>query len=301
LRRALFAAGENNIAFLASALTFDALLAAIPLILLVLVGLSALIQVKGGVLAHDLTNAIERFLPPHVGEGGEDPSAVVRALMERIAEHRSRLSLYAAPLFLWFSTRLFASARTALNRIYRVATPPPKPRHFLVSFLFAKGWDVVMVGLALLLFLGYMGVSGGLTVAETWGATQATAVAPLVSYLGRFLSGLMSFAAALTVFLVLYRFGAARLIRWRTALVGATFAAAAFELARRVFGIYLLSLAYQNGPSAYANLTAVFLFVLWAYYAAIVFLFGGVVAETWAERILVSTDHPAVVGASALE
>ncbi|MFI5234313.1 MAG: YihY/virulence factor BrkB family protein [Gemmatimonadales bacterium] len=293
LRRILFAAGETNIPFLASALTFDALLAGIPFILLVLVGLSRLMQGPGAAAARDLTGAVVRFFPPHVGLAGQDPSTVVRTLLQRIGENRSRLSLYAVPLFIWFSTRLFASARTALNRIYRVAIPPAKPRHFVARFLLDKLWDVLMVGLAQILFLAYILLSAGLTVAQAWGESQApTGTAPMVAYLGRFLSGLLTFGAAFTLFLVVYRFGAARLVRWRTALGAASFAAVAFELARRIFGIYLVSLTSATSPSTFVNLTAVFLFVIWTYYAALVFLLGGVVAETWAERMMLTGEFP---------
>ena len=293
LRRTLYAAGEVNIPFLASALTFDALLAGIPFLLLVLIGLSMLVQGPSGVATHDLTRAVDRFLPPRVGIAGRDPSEVIRTLLGRIAEHRSRLSLYAAPLFIWFSTRLFASARTALNRIYRVATPPAKPRHFLVGFLVAKAWDMVMVGATLLLFLLYILLSTRLGAAIAWGRGQAdVTTAPLVAYLGRFAGVLLTFSGALAVFLLVYRFGATRLLRWRTALVAATFAALAFEVARRAFGVYLLSLASNSSASVYANLGAVFLFVLWVYYAALVFLLGGVVAETWSERRMMTGEHP---------
>ena len=257
-----------------------------------LIGLSTLVQGPRGVAAHDLLGAIDRFLPPSVGIAGRDPSEVVRTLLGRVAQNRSRLSLYAIPLFIWFSTRLFASARTALNRIYRVATPPRKPRHFVVSFLLAKAWDVLMVGATLLLFLVYILVSGAISVALTWGEAQATVtVAPFVAYLGRLAGVLLTFGGALAFFLLVYRFGAARLLRWRTALGSATFAAVAFEVARRAFGLYLLSLASGNSPSVYANLGAAFLFVLWTYFAALVFLLGGVVAETWSERRMMTGEH----------
>lgn len=292
LRRTLYAAGEVNIPFLASALTFDTLLAGLPFLLLVLIGLSMVVQGPRGVAAHDLLSAIDRFLPPSVGLVGQDPSEVIRQLLGRVAQNRSRLSLYAIPLFIWFSTRLFASARTALNRIYRVATPPRKARHFLVSFLVAKAWDVVMVGATLLLFLVYILLSSALTAAFTWGQAQAAVtVAPFVAYLGRLAGVTLTFGGALAFFLLVYRFGAARLLRWRTALGSAVFAAVAFEMARRAFGLYLVSLASGTSPSIYANLGAAFLFVLWTYFAALVFLLGGVVAETWSERRMMTGEH----------
>lgn len=266
-----------------------------PFLLLVLVGLSMFVQGPRGDATHDLLRAIDRFLPPSVGIAGQDPSEVIGTLLGRVAENRSRVSLYAVPLFIWFSARLFASARTALNRIYRVATPPHKARHFVMSFLVVKAWDVVMVGATLLLFLLYILLSSAFTAAFTWGAAQAgVTVAPFVAYLGRFAGVLLTFGGALAFFLLVYRFGAARLLRWRTAIGSATFAAVAFEVARRAFGIYLVSLTSGNSRSVYANLGAAFVFVMWTYFVALVFLFGGVVAETWSERRVMTGEHQAV-------
>ena len=63
-----------------------------------------------------------------------------------------------------------------------------------------------------------------------------------------------------------------------------TFAALAIELAKRIFGLYLAAATDVHGIVAYGSFTTVILLVLWAYYSSIVFLLGGVVAETWAER-----------------
>ena len=59
------------------------------------------------------------------------------------------------------------------------------------------------------------------------------------------------------------------------------FTAVLFELAKRAFGWYLDHLAVVNRFSTDANIGAAILFVLWLYYTALVFLIGGVVAETW--------------------
>ena len=64
--------------------------------------------------------------------------------------NRGAISLYATMLFVWFSTRLFASVRTGLNRIYHLAAPAHRERHFLIRMLLNKVWDAVMVGVLLL-------------------------------------------------------------------------------------------------------------------------------------------------------
>ena len=77
LRRTLQAADENNIPFLASALTFDALLAAIPFILLLLIGLTHLAQAMAAAGRH---RRPDRAVPPFLPAPRLDPgSRSVRA------------------------------------------------------------------------------------------------------------------------------------------------------------------------------------------------------------------------------
>ena len=75
-----------------------------------------------------------------------------------------------------------------------------------------------------------------------------------------------------------------RRLPWRTALLAAVFAAVAFELAKRLFALYLANFASLRAAAGDANIGALILFVLWIYYTALVFLLGGVVAETWELR-----------------
>ncbi|HEY7818175.1 MAG TPA: YhjD/YihY/BrkB family envelope integrity protein, partial [Vicinamibacteria bacterium] len=139
--RTLQAADENNIPFLASALTFDGLLAAIPLLLLLFAGLGIILQWLEGGSSLDPQTLFERFLPPHNTFPGMDPFATIESILGRLVEVGRSLSLVAIPAFLWFSTRLFAGIRTALNSIYDVGLRPPKG-HFLLRFLLAKARDL---------------------------------------------------------------------------------------------------------------------------------------------------------------
>jgi membrane protein len=72
-----------------------------------------------------------------------------------------------------------------------------------------------------------------------------------------------------------------RRLPWKTALVAATFTALLFELAKRLYALYLANFASLEALGGDANLGAIVLFILWVYYTAIVFLLGAVVAETW--------------------
>jgi len=138
-------------------LTFDALLAAIPFFLLLLIGLSHLAQAMAnsgaGSSTVDPTALFHRFFPPHVSTPGRDPFEVIEKILVRVSQHRAELSLYAIPAFVWFSTRLFGSLRTSLNDIFDTSVRPPRRRNPAVAYLLSKSRDIAMVLATLMLFL----------------------------------------------------------------------------------------------------------------------------------------------------
>jgi membrane protein len=261
------------------------LLAAAPLVLLLLIGLTYLAQALASTPEVDPITLFHRFFPPHVTAPGHDPFALVERVLARIAENRGKISLYAIPAFVWFSTRLFAGIRTALNDIYDVSARPAPRRHFLLNMLFDKLRDITMVIATVILFLANTALSAALTVVQARGEERV--IEPLrffVSTLGRISGELLAFAFSVSLFFVTYRFASLRRLPRKTALLASVFTAVLFELAKRLYGLYLANLASLEGAVGDANIGAVVLFVLWVYYTAIVFLLGGVVAETWELR-----------------
>ena len=99
--------------------------------------------------------------------------------------------------------------------------------------------------------------------------------------LGRYLTELLAFSFSVSLFYVTYSYASVRRLPWTTALLAATFTALLFELAKRLYALYLTNFASLEGLAGDANLGAIVLFILWVYYTAIVFLLGAVVAETW--------------------
>jgi len=282
VRRVLQAADESHVPFLASALTFDALLAAVPFILLILIGLAQLIQAISGAEATDPTALFHSFLPPHARTGG-DPFTVVEGVLAGIAANSGTISIYAIPTFLWFSTRLFAGIRTSLNHVFDVSVRPQRRRNFLALWGLAKARDATMVLATLTLFLINAALTAGITFVQASGKDWP-AIAFLFTTGGRVISETVTILFSVSLFFIIYKYASARKLPWRTALLAACFAAAAFELAKRLYALYLQNFATLRAPTGDANLGAIGLFVLWVYYTAVVFLLGGVVAETWELR-----------------
>lgn len=276
-------ADRHNIPFLASALTFDALLAAIPLLLLVLVALTHIAQLSPGSTAQDLHQLFQRVVPAWAGPDGQGPFARVEQFLLGFTRARAAISLYALPLFLWFSTRLFASIRTSLTLVYDVPRRPTG-QHVVLLYLKGKARDAGMVILTLVLVVGNAVLSGGLKVLNARGEQLIQTLPGLgffVGSVGQFITEALAFAFSLLLFYMVYRHASPRRLPRRAALAGSLFAAVLFEIAKRLYGWYLVHLAVVNRFSADANLGAIILFVGWLYYTALVFLLGAVVVETW--------------------
>jgi membrane protein len=278
----LVQADRHNLPFLASALTFDALLAAIPFLLLVLVALTHVAHLSPRSSTQDLQQLFQRLMPPSEGTG-EGPFAAVEKFVLGLTRARATISLYAIPLFIWFATRLFASVRTALILVYDVPRRA-MGQHFVIGYLLGKLRDAMMVVLAVALVIANAVLGTGLKIIGARGKDLIAVVPALgffVSGLGYLMTQIVAFGFSVWVFYVVYRHASPRRLPRRAALVGSLFTAALFEVAKRAFGWYLHNLAVVNRFSADANIGAVILFVLWLYYTALVFLLGAVVAETW--------------------
>jgi membrane protein len=252
-------------------------------VLLLLVGLTALAPGLGGEGTADLDRILGAFLP-RGASGGGDPFAGLEGFVSRIGENRGRISLVAVPAFIWFSTRLFAGIRTALNEIYDLAARPGPRRNFVVNYLRGKLRDVVMVVIVLALFLANTAMSVWLTILLALGEARAPEYGFFFTTVGRWSAELLAFGFAVSLFYVVYRHASAQRVRRVPALVASVFTAGLYEVAKRLFALYVREVAAIERFSFDANIGAIILFVLWIFYTAFVFLLGGVVAQTWELR-----------------
>jgi len=250
VRRTLEAAYEDNIPFLAGALAFDILLTAIPFVGLVLAVVGYLVEYQLAIHQLNVHELLQRFLPE--SSGGEDGQFgfIERALSDLVAR-RGRITVLAAPLFLWFSTRMFGGLRAALNEVFDTEENRPWP--------VAKLTDLAMVFVAVTLFLANAFASTGRGV----------------------LSHLASLVFSTLLFFMIFKFLPSRRIYWRTSVVASLFCAVAFEIAKRLYALYVARFVTFDQVASDANLLGFLLFILWIYYTAYVFLLGGEVAETY--------------------
>ncbi len=250
VRRTLEAAYEDNIPFLASAVSFDILLTAIPFVGLILAVVGYLAQYQLAIHQFNVHELLERFLPESSGGPNGQFGFIERALGDLVVR-RGHLTLLAAPLFLWFSTRMFGGLRAALNEVFDTEENRSWP--------IAKLTDLAMVF-----------VAGALFLANAFASTSRGVLSQL---------GTLLFSTLL--FFVIFKFLPSRRIYWRTGVVASLFCAVAFEIAKRLYTLYVARFVTFDRVASDANLIGVLLFILWIYYTAYVFLLGGEVAETY--------------------
>ena len=250
IRRTLEAAYEDNIPFLASAVSFDILLTTIPFVGLVLAVVGYLVEYQFAIHQLNVHELLQRFLPES-SEGSTDRFGFIERALGDLVARRGRLTLLAAPLFLWFSTRMFGGLRAALNEVFDTEENRSWP--------VAKLTDLAMVF-----------VVGAVFLANAFASTGKGVDALL---------GTLLFSTIL--FFLIFKFLPSRRIYWRTGLVASVFCAVGFEVAKRLYTLYVSHFVTLDRAASSANLIAVLLLLLWIYYTAFVFLLGGEVAETY--------------------
>jgi membrane protein len=270
MKRTLEGAYEDNLPFLASALSFDVILTAIPFLVLLLAVVGTLVQHQITVQQLDLAELLRRFMPSASGPDSDAAIRNVERALEQVVASRGQLTLVGVPLFLYFSTRLFGGLRAALNEVFDTE----ERRSFLVGKL---------IDLALVLLTGTLLLLSALLPAleaRTLGLmTEGDSF--LLEWLYRLSLEIVAFGFSTALFLAVFKVLPSRRIAWRTAVVAAVFCALAFELAKRLYALYVAHFVTLDRIASNANAGAFFLLILWIYYTNCVFLIGGEIAEAY--------------------
>lgn len=269
VKRTIEGAYEDNLPFLASALSFDVILTAIPFLVVLLAVVGTLVQHQITTQQMDLDELLRRFMPTIRGPSDAAVRNVER-ILEQVVASRGQLTLVGLPLFVYTSTRLFGGLRAALNEVFDTE----ERRSWQVGKLIDLGF-VLLTGTLMLLSallpaleahtIGSLHESGGF----------------LVEWMYRLSLEIVAFGFSVVLFLAVFKVLPSRRIGWRTAVVAAVFCALAFELAKRLYALYVANFVTLDRLASNANAGAFFLLIIWIYYTNCVFLIGGEIAEAY--------------------
>ncbi|HSG46209.1 MAG TPA: YihY/virulence factor BrkB family protein [Longimicrobiales bacterium] len=272
LKRVLQKADEDAIFFMGGAISFNVLVAIIPLLLFA-VGISGMVlQARFVDPAAVVMNFLREALPAMQGE--VDLSEEVRREISEILGQGANLTLLGAALLVWLSTRLVGTLRTALREIFDISQAR--------TLVAGKIFDIQVVLLGGLLFLANLSLTAGVRAARDYGVDLLGLEGTAISLVQQWSAHGLAFLSIWLLFLGVYRYLPARRIPWKAALIAATFAALIHEFLKGGFGWYVTQVADYR--STYGNLLSLAVLYFWIYYGALGFILGGEVAQVWTMR-----------------
>jgi membrane protein len=215
----------------------------------------------------------DRLLPAHE----EDPNSAIHKFVRDLVQSRTGITIYSAIGFVWFSTRLFGSLRTVLADVFDIENER--------GIIEGKLFDIQITVLATLLFVASTTVTTYLSLATTRGISALVALGLRQDVMGSleyWIGRLLAFGIIALMFFALYKYLPVRRVRAQTAWVAALFTSLAFEAARFAFSVYVRT--FNPGSLYTGTLTALIVVVVWFYYAALIFILGGEVAQVYELR-----------------
>jgi membrane protein len=252
--------------FLAQALAFNVLFAAIPLLL---VGVALIAFVYGTDEGIARANEAIGLYAPQLQD-------LVANNLDAVVRYKGLTGVIGLLTLAWSGKNVFQGMAYALNRSLGVV----RYRHFV--------WDVA-VGLVLVPLVGVVLVVATalpvvITLIVQFARLESLRWAPqIASYAG-------SLGLVFVIISLLYAYlPNRRPVNWHAVLVGAAVASLGYSIAQIAFAIYTTYAA--NAFRVYGALSALFVLLLWLDLIGIVFLFGAHVSAAW-ERETQSEELP---------
>jgi membrane protein len=259
-------AGEDDIFFLAGGIAYNVVLAAVPFILMLVAVFGWVLRAQFEDPQKAVVDYVFKILAP-----SQQVDLITRDVVGTIVSGSTGFGVVGFLFFVWGSTALFGTLRAALRIIFDL----PEERGIVEGKLF----DLQMVVMAGTLFFANTGISVLLEGAQRYGVEWLGLGGEGVKAAQRMWAQFLAFAVIFVMFLLIYRYLPKRRTPLRMSLVAAGFAAVGWELLKSLFALYL-----DNAPnlkSTWAAALGPVVVVLWVYYAGVVFILGGEVAQVY--------------------
>jgi membrane protein len=246
---------EDRLFDAAGSLTFTTVLAVVPLLTVALALFTAF-----PLFDQFRVNLQEYFIKSLM------PDSISKAVLNYLnlfASKAARISAVGGVFLFVTSLALIFSIDRTFNTIWRVR----RPRSFfkrLVTYWAAITVGPLLIGASITLTTVLLSKAGKAT--DSW-----------VNNLD-WLFNIFPLMFSVTAFLLLYRILPAKPVRWNDALAGGLIAGLAFEIAKRVFALFIAK--FPTYTTVYGAFAAVPIFLLWVYVSWLIILFGAAVTAT---------------------
>lgn len=253
MRFAVRRLNEERLPQVAGSLTFTTVLGLVPLLTIALAIFTAF------PLFNTFRAALETYFSDHLM-----PKVIANTTLDYLNQFASksmRLSAVGAIALVVTAITMMSMIDRVFNRIWRVTTPRPFIQRILVY------WALVTLGPLLI------GVSITLT-SYLFSATNG--VVMHVPFIGGLIYSVVSLALTTGAFTLLYATVPNRAISWRDAAAGGMLAGLAFEIAKRLFAMYVTK--FPTYTMVYGSIAAIPIFLLWIYMFWLITLIGALFA-----------------------
>jgi membrane protein len=240
---------EERLPQVAGSLTFTTTLALVPLLTIVL-AIFTTFPVFSSFRASLETYFVQAVMPKGIAN-------TIISNLTQFASKATRLSAVGAVALLFTSTATMGMIERAFNQIWRVKTARPLAQRVMIY------WALVTLGPLL------FGLSLTITSQLFMATSDLASAVPLV---GTVFYAVVSIGLTTGAYTLLYMTVPNRFVDWRDAFWGALVAAIAFEVAKRLFAVFIRQ--FPTYAIIYGALAALPLFLLWLYLSWMITLVG---------------------------
>ena len=244
---------EERLPQVAGSLTFTTVLGLVPLLTIALAIFTAF------PLFNTFRASLETYFSDHLM-----PRIIANTVLDylnQFAAKSMRLSAFGAVALFVTAVAMMSMVDRVFNRIWRITTPRPLVQRILIY------WAVVTLGPLLI------GVS--LTL-SSYLFTATNGAVMQVRFIGNMFYSAISLLLTIGAFTLLYVTVPNRAISWRDAAAGGALAGLAFEVAKRVFALYITK--FPTYTMVYGSIAAIPIFLVWIYMFWMITLVGALFA-----------------------
>lgn len=237
--------------FLGAGLAFFVIVTVIPLVLLSVSTLGFILTSEQA--SNEVIGQLTRNFPVYRRE--------VTAALTRIVDTRALTGVLGTLILVLFSTPLMSGSRLVLHRLLAIRSTTGYVRNMLTDSMM-----VLMIGG--LLFLATIA-----TWFYHWFELLVIAPSSMSTRWINAANVAFSIGISVGIFYLWYRYVPRRRVPGGAAFAGAIVAAVLWEIAKQLFGLYIRKVGVYD--QIYGPLGVLVAFVMFVYYSAVVFVFGG--------------------------
>lgn len=265
LRELFRAWSGDNASRLSAALSFYALFALAPLLIL-LIGIAGMVfgkQAAEGRLFVDLS-----------GMMGQNAAMAIQSIVDASRKQGHSLLAWVAGIvtLLLGATGFFSSLKDALDAVWHAT-----PRSGIIGTVIKEILSFALILVIAVLLMISLVAGTALSAFQGW-ATQFGAAAP---YAFQVVELSLSFVVITVLFAMIYKLLPSTRIAWRDVWTGAAVTSFLFVVGKFAIGLYL---AHSTVASVFGATGTLVALLIWIYYSAQIFLFGAEFTKIYALR-----------------